>query len=306
MLKKTLATICAINFFFNSLLHLSLLFGAPFGEYVLGGKYTIFPGHMRLISAGFAILWGYVSYHYLNQGGIIQLKKTQPTQTIVIFSTIFMFVAIGSNAFITESVKERLLMTPLALITFLASFSLLLINRQTDNDLSLKRLMSYFALFIISLFIMRTTALELLKITNGYGILDLSLNHSPSIIRNHLNLLGTQGRLFYSQIFLVVDTFYPLTYALFYSSVIQWLLNKLRLTNTWKNNLILLPILAMSCDWLENICLYLLTSFLSNESTNVIWCFIAMNVLKFIFLYSGIISIFMLSLYYFRKQHLLK
>ena len=118
--------IAAIGFFANALLHLLLIAGFPLGEYVLGGKYVILPYLMRVFSVLFLIVWSSVGICYLNYGGFLDLTRLDSLDRIVILAaTVFLLFAIFSNAFLTESKKERLVMTPFCLITFILSSSIL-------------------------------------------------------------------------------------------------------------------------------------------------------------------------------------
>ncbi|MEO1771294.1 hypothetical protein [Candidatus Enterococcus ferrettii] len=118
--------IAAIGFFANALLHLLLIAGFPLGEYVLGGKYVILPYFMRVFSVLFLIVWSSVGICYLNYGGFLDLTRLESLDRIVILAaTVFLLFAIFSNAFLTESKKERLVMTPFCLITFILSSSIL-------------------------------------------------------------------------------------------------------------------------------------------------------------------------------------
>lgn len=132
MIKKTNAIICFVNFVLNSFLHTLLLFGAPLGEYVLGGQHVVFPIEMRLASFILMFLWGYIAYIYLVQGGLTRRKNTKKTYVIIIATTIFMIFAVFSNAFLTTSIKERNLMTPLALVTSLSSIALLYLSKEDE------------------------------------------------------------------------------------------------------------------------------------------------------------------------------
>lgn len=121
--------IAAIGFFANALLHLLLIVGFPLGEYVLGGKHVVLPYSMRSISGLFLIIWSGVGICYLNYGGFLSLSRLAHLDKIVIVAaTVFLFVAIFTNAFLTESKKERLVMTPFCLFTFLISSGVLFLS----------------------------------------------------------------------------------------------------------------------------------------------------------------------------------
>ncbi|MGM0213500.1 hypothetical protein [Enterococcus sp. AZ109] len=121
-----LSLVAAVGFFANALLHLLLVSGFPLGEYVLGGKHVVLPYSMRIISVLFVTVWSVIGICYLNYGGFLNLTGlTSLDRNVIIVATIFLFFAIFSNAFLTNSKKERMVMTPFCLITFLLSISIL-------------------------------------------------------------------------------------------------------------------------------------------------------------------------------------
>ena len=127
-MKRKLSIICSALYLFNAILHLLLAFGAPLGEYVLGGFYIVIPLQLRIVNIFFFILWVYSSYSYLVYAGILKIKnKLKTIRKFLIGITIFTSFAVFSNLFITNSIKEKVLMTPLAIIVSLCS--ILLLNR---------------------------------------------------------------------------------------------------------------------------------------------------------------------------------
>ncbi len=123
---EILSVIIAISFFLNALLHLLLIFGFPFGEYVLGGKNMVLSFKMRIISFLFLIIWIIVGISYLNYGQLIRIPAfSQFDRNLIILTTIFLFVAFFSNGLLTKSEKERKIMTPFSLVTFVLSCMIL-------------------------------------------------------------------------------------------------------------------------------------------------------------------------------------
>lgn len=115
-MNTILVLLCSIGFFLNALLHLLLVLGLPVGEYVLGGQHKVLPYKMRAVSCIFIILWIVVGLSYLNYGEIIYLLSNTIAKTIIRLSTVCLFFAIFSNAFLTNSKKERCVMTPFSYI----------------------------------------------------------------------------------------------------------------------------------------------------------------------------------------------
>ena len=112
-----------------AILQLSLTFGAPLGEYVLGGQNKVLPPRMRFVSSTFCILFVCIGLMYLQRGNVIDLGFSPLLVNIVItINTVFLAYAIISNAIITKSKKERYLMTPISVVQFVNSIIVLLIE----------------------------------------------------------------------------------------------------------------------------------------------------------------------------------
>jgi hypothetical protein len=119
--------ISAILTFIMALLQLSLTFGAPFGEYVLGGQYRVLPSKMHYTSTTFSIVFSIISLAFLQKGKILNLGiGGTVVNIIIIINTIFLAYAIVGNGFITKSRKERLVMTPASILGFLCSVAVLI------------------------------------------------------------------------------------------------------------------------------------------------------------------------------------
>lgn len=130
----------------------------------------------------------------------------------------------------------------------------MLIERFKEK-VNIKIILLTFVLFIITLVVIngKYIGVEKLKeISNGVGILDMEFMYSVSKSIEIVDKLTDAGRSFYLSHIIPLDIIFPLTYMLFFSSVIIFLINRL---NSVKkiNNLIYLPLVAMSLDYLENI-----------------------------------------------------
>lgn len=121
MVKYT-SLICAILTLLNSLLHLLLMFGAPLGEYVLGGQNVVFPPAMRLVSSFFFLFFLFMGLLYLKLGGFLNLPvHNKVMYVMIIIYTIFAVYAVFANLFMTDSIKETLVMTPVTAIESVCS-----------------------------------------------------------------------------------------------------------------------------------------------------------------------------------------
>ncbi|MCL1807250.1 MAG: hypothetical protein FWG31_06075 [Oscillospiraceae bacterium] len=67
-----------------------------------------------------------------------------------------------------------------------------------------------------------------------------------------LTALGTEGRAFYLTRIMPLDYPFPFTYMLFYAGLIAFLLKHIASQKRY-GYLLLIPLLAMLCDWIENI-----------------------------------------------------
>ena len=105
-----------------SLLQLSITFGAPFGEYVLGGANKVLPKKMRFISATFFFIFIFVGMAYLQRGNILYIGfNSMFVKIVIIVNTLFLAYAIVGNGMLTKSKKEKYVMTPFAIIQFILS-----------------------------------------------------------------------------------------------------------------------------------------------------------------------------------------
>lgn len=130
-MTKLLAIICALCTAVSIIVQLAISFGAPLGEFTLGGAYIIAPLTRRPLHAALAVLWLVILIAYLFYGGIIRASKGNAVfHGLVIFNTALVLYAIYANFFITTSIKETLLMGPLTIVTGVCSITLLIVRRK--------------------------------------------------------------------------------------------------------------------------------------------------------------------------------
>ncbi len=105
-----------------ALLQLSLVLGAPLGEYVLGGKHKVLPPMMRLLSGFYTCMFIIVGLSFLQAAEIIDpFFSLTLLKAILIVYTLFLAYAIVGNGFLTKSKKEKYVMTPVSVIGCAAS-----------------------------------------------------------------------------------------------------------------------------------------------------------------------------------------
>lgn len=118
-----------------------------------------------------------------------------------------------------------------------------------------KHMLFLFIVFILAMISIRIANSQVIEASNGIGVLDLNFGNSEAHIKQSIDALGENGRSAYLTIFYVVDLFYPIVYALFYSRLIIFLAKKIKpqKLSTLIHRLRFLPWLAMVLDWLENL-----------------------------------------------------
>lgn len=127
MISYLFSCITAIITFGMAVLQLALTLGAPLGEYALGGRYKVLPPPMRLVSGAYCLVFIFVGLIYLQKGKVINFGFSPRLVNIVlIINTIFLAYAIVGNGLLTQSIKEKYLMTPLSALQFVLSLFVLL------------------------------------------------------------------------------------------------------------------------------------------------------------------------------------
>ncbi|MDR0298410.1 MAG: hypothetical protein LBI11_07160 [Streptococcaceae bacterium] len=111
------AWICLVLVFANSLFHALLIFGAPLGEYVLGGKHRVLPAHLRFVSLFFLVYFLLMGFAYLT---VLKGHVTPFAKALILVNTAFQAWAIIGNS-LTKSQKERRVMRPLSAVECVAS-----------------------------------------------------------------------------------------------------------------------------------------------------------------------------------------
>lgn len=103
-----------------------LFFGLPLAEYSWGGKYQgVLPKKLRIMSLSSALLLLFFGFIFLIHSKVLSVGIHLPTKIFAIMITIFMGLNTLGNL-VSKSNKERLVMTPLAGITFLSCLLVLI------------------------------------------------------------------------------------------------------------------------------------------------------------------------------------
>ena|GEM_PF-5105542 len=146
-------------------------------------------------------------------------------------------------------------------------------------------------IFILGMIIMRQSANRVSEYAGGETILDLRMGYSEKSAKQYLEQLGKKGREEYYNNFYKVDLFYPLTYTLFYFCAIAILLKKCCKEKNKLDFLLLLPIFGLIFDWGENLFIRSLINQFPDISQVICQTSSIFTMLKFIFVYSSLLSI---------------
>ena len=116
------ALIAVVVFAVVSVIQLLLALGLPLGKLAFGGKYKRLPTNMRIMSIVAIGIFVLASLSVLERAGIIIIFNN-PIFVLVIVWVIAVYLAFNTflNA-MSKSKKEKLIMTPLSLISAICCF----------------------------------------------------------------------------------------------------------------------------------------------------------------------------------------
>ncbi|WP_144699481.1 hypothetical protein [Fictibacillus phosphorivorans] len=110
--------IVAIMFVCISVFQVLLSLGYPLGEFAMGGFYKVLPIKLRIMSMINAIILLFMGVVFLKHTDVIYGFSFLPTNTLVWIITIFLGLNTIANL-LSQSKKERRMMTPFSSIAFL-------------------------------------------------------------------------------------------------------------------------------------------------------------------------------------------
>jgi len=122
MIVLIAAVIAVVVFAVVSVIQLLLALGLPLGKLAFGGKYKRLPTNMRIMSIVAIGIFVLASLSVLERAGIIIIFYN-PIFVLVIVWVIAVYLAFNTflNA-MSKSKKEKLIMTPLSLISAICCF----------------------------------------------------------------------------------------------------------------------------------------------------------------------------------------
>lgn len=138
--------------------------------------------------------------------------------------------------------------------------------------------------FLIMMFMMRKTAAEVGRLSDGQGIIDLTFGITPDRISEAVSRYSPTGAAFYRFVFLWVDFIYAMAYCTFYRSAIGYFCDEIGVEESTDKLLTAFPLVGMGADIMENNILFFILS-PNNENTAIYGLFTFFNFIKFVFVY---------------------
>ncbi|MNP32397.1 hypothetical protein D3C76_1255760 [compost metagenome] len=109
------AWIGSITFLGAVILYILLSLGLPYGEFAMGGRHRIMPSQMR-VACGVSVVIQLVAILYLLQAGNVISIGLPFDRRVCYFFAVYLMLNTIMNL-LSRSMKEKLVMTPLSLIT---------------------------------------------------------------------------------------------------------------------------------------------------------------------------------------------
>ncbi|OMD92141.1 hypothetical protein BSK67_19660 [Paenibacillus odorifer] len=109
------AWIGSITFLGAVILYILLSLGLPCGEFAMGGRHRIMPSQMR-VACGVSVVIQLVAILYLLQAGNVISIGLPFDRRVCYFFAVYLMLNTIMNL-LSRSMKEKLVMTPLSLIT---------------------------------------------------------------------------------------------------------------------------------------------------------------------------------------------
>lgn len=108
-MKNIVLFICIAVTALMVILHIALFFGAPLGEFLMGGNHRVLPPKMRIFNIVYGTLFSWFIVVYLGKTSYVSIPITGTISFIsMLIYTAFLGYAILGNMFLTQSKKENL------------------------------------------------------------------------------------------------------------------------------------------------------------------------------------------------------
>lgn len=110
------AFIIVIIFSIICVINVALIFGAPLGEFTMGGKYKVLPPNMRIMAVFTLITQIFAIIIALQAGGYIPLWFSEKMTQIICFVFAAYLTLNAIMCLFSYSKKEKYVMTPLSMM----------------------------------------------------------------------------------------------------------------------------------------------------------------------------------------------
>jgi hypothetical protein len=160
-----------------------------------------------------------------------------------------------------------------------------------------------FVLFIISMQIMRHYANNVMEYSNE-KVLDLRFGYSYNDVRNYINGLNDNGKIYYVNNFHLFDTFYPIIYGIFYIVTLLYFIKNAFSPNKSIKSVLLIPIIGIICDYCENTLINSFIKNIDNVSNDICTLSSYLTIIKFIAIYLSLLLVIIFMVYYILRKYI--
>lgn len=153
-----------------------------------------------------------------------------------------------------------------------------------------------FVLFSTIIFVVAIVSINVYSSKLDAVVLDFRIGYSTEIVYTFFKEIGSTGRSLYNNM-LIIDFIFPVIYMVFAISLFSYVLNKYKYSDGLINIAIIFPVIAMICDWVENILILRMLNNYGNTKIDRGYFASSMTTSKFIFLGTFLIVLFTFVLY---------
>lgn len=111
------ALIAATIFSIITVINVLLIFGAPLGEFTMGGQYKVLPKNLRIMAVSSLVIQVFGIIIVLQAGGFVPLFFSAKVTQIICWVFAGYLSLNTLMCLISKSKKEKYVMTPLALLS---------------------------------------------------------------------------------------------------------------------------------------------------------------------------------------------
>jgi len=183
-----------------------------------------------------------------------------------------------------------------------------MLNKIIQKIISGKKVLGLFILTnLVYAFMLMVTIPNTMAFSNGMKLLDMMpTGYDYDYVNKLLITLGNTGREVYVKNQIPVDMMYPILFGMSYCLVMAYFLKKINKLNTSYSYLCLLPIIAATADYLENIGIITMLNSYPDFTENTVKVTSIFSVIKSsstsVFFIALVVILILVGIKYFKKS----